>query len=107
MPPRVYKPHYLLVKDPINLPYDLIGKLEDPRLNYYSPRSRSIKDNLSELSELDAMLRIQLETEGIIPEETTTPTEYPIHDTTPEAPEEKVPASDWIILDTIGTTDDF
>ena len=35
MPPKVHKPHYLLVKEPINIPYDSIEQLEDPRLNYY------------------------------------------------------------------------
>ena len=101
MPPRVHKPQYLLVKDPINIPFDSIEKLEDPRLDYYSPRnSPSLTKNLSEL---DAMLCTQLETEGL-----TGPTTYePIDDTTLEAPEEDTPASEWIILDSIGTTDDL
>ena len=54
-PPRVHKPQYLLVKDPINIPYNSTEKLEDPRLDYYSPRnSPSLTKDMSELSELDA-----------------------------------------------------
>ena len=64
MPPKVYKPWDLLVKDPINIPYNSTEKLEDPRLDYYSPRSSLTKD-MSELSDLDAMHHIQLETEGL------------------------------------------
>ena len=30
MPPKVHKPHYLLVKEPINIPYDSIEQFEDP-----------------------------------------------------------------------------
>ena len=102
MPPRVHKPWYLLVKDPINIPHNSTEKLEDPRLDYYTPRNNLM--DMSELSELDAMLCIQLETEGIITETTT---ENPIENTTPEAPEEETQATEWIILDSIGTTDDF
>ena len=35
MPPRVHKPWYLLVKGPINIPYNSTEKLEDPGLDYY------------------------------------------------------------------------
>ena len=42
MPPKVYKPHYLLVKEPINIPHYSIEQLEDPIWNYYSHRSSSI-----------------------------------------------------------------
>ena len=61
---REHTSRYLLVKDPINIPFDSTEKLEDPILDYYSPRNspRLTKD----LSELDAMLRTQLETEGLI-----------------------------------------
>ena len=84
MPPRVHKPWYLLVKDPINIPYISTEKREDPRLDYYSPRNPpSLTKDWSELSELDAMLCTQLETEGLI---TKTTTEEPIDDTTIEAP---------------------
>ena len=90
MPPRVYKPQYRLVKDPINIPYNSTEKLEDPRLDYYSPRN-SLNKDINELSELDAMLHRQLETEGIITETTT---DNPIDDTTLEVPEEETPASE-------------
>ena len=72
MPPRVHKPQYLLVKDPINIPYNSTEKLEDPRLDYYSPRnSPSLTKDWSELSELDAMLCTQLETKRLIIRATT------------------------------------
>ena len=101
MPPRVPKPWYLLVKDPINIPFESTEKLENPRLDNYSPRnSLSLTKDLGELRELDAMLHTQLETEGL-----TRPTTYePIDDT---APEEDTPASEWIILESIGIIDDF
>ena len=38
---------------------------------------------------------------------TTLYTKNSIHVTPLEVPEEETPASDWIILDTIGTIDDF
>ena len=54
MPPRVHKPQYLLVKDPINIPFDSTKKQEDPRLDYYSHRnSTSLTKDLSEVSKLD------------------------------------------------------
>ena len=34
MPAEVHKPHYLLVKEPFNIPYDSIEQLIGPRLNY-------------------------------------------------------------------------
>ena len=79
MPPRVYKPQYLLMKDPINIPYNSTENLEDPRLDYYSPRTSVTKD----ISELDAMLCTQLENDGIITETTT---DNPIDDATLQAP---------------------
>ena len=73
MPPRVHKPHYLLVKEPISIPYDSIEQLEDPRIIYYSPRSSNSTSHYNDsISELDAMLHRKLETEDrIVPEETT------------------------------------
>ena len=62
MPPRVHKPHYLLVKDLINIPFNSTEELKDPRLDYYTSSSPSWVDH-SELSELDQMFRAQLETE--------------------------------------------
>ena len=104
MSPRVYKPQYLLVKDPINILFNSTEELKDPRLDYYTPRtSPSLTKDYSELSELDAMLHAQLETEGV----TTTTTEEPSVDTTLQAPEERTPAMQWVILDSIGTIDDF
>ena len=71
-------------------------------MDYYSPRnSPSLTKDWSELSELDVMLSTQLETEGLI---SGTTTDEPIDDTTPE---EETPASEWIILDSIGTMGDF
>ena len=63
MPPKVYKPHYLLVKEPIKIPYHSVEQLEDPRLNYYSPRSSSIGHYDDCISELDTMLQRELETD--------------------------------------------
>ena len=91
MPPRVHKPHYLLVKDPVNIPLNSTEDLKDPRLEYYSSTSPSWVDQ-SELSELDQMLQAQLETEAT---------------TTDRSPEESTLAMQWITLDTIGTVDDF
>ena len=91
---------YLLMKDPINIPFNSTDELKDPRLDYYLPRtSPSLK---KDYSELDAMLHTQQETEGF-----TTTTEEPTDDTTLQAPEEETPATEWIILDSIGNTDDF
>ena len=105
MPPRVYKPRYLLVKDPINMAFNSTEELKDPRFDYYSPRtSPSLTKDYSELSELDVMLHTQLETEGFT---TTTTTEEPTNDTTLQALEEETPAMEWIILDSIGIIDDF
>ena len=92
MPPRVHKPHYLLVRDPINIPFNSTEDLKDPRLDYYTSTSPSWVD-YSVLSELDQMLQAQLETEEV---------------TTTEKPsEERTPAMQWITLDCIGTVDDF
>ena len=102
MPPEVHKPHYLLVKEPINIPYDSIEQLEDPRLNYYSPRSSSISHYNDSISELDAVKWRELETEdGIVPEKTTPIIRNSIHDIPLEVPEEATTALDWIILDII------
>ena len=38
MPPRVYKPQYLLVKDPMNISFNSTEELKDPRLDYYTPK---------------------------------------------------------------------
>ena len=74
-------------------------------MDYYSPRtSPSLTKDYRELSELDAMLHTQLEMEGFTT--TTTTTEEPTDDTT-LPPEEETPATEWIILDSIGTIDDF
>ena len=59
---RVHKPCYLLVKDPINIPLNSTDELKNPRLDYYPSTSPSWVDQ-HELSELDQMLRAQLETE--------------------------------------------
>ena len=82
-------------------------QLEDPRLNYFSPRfSSSISHYNDSISELDAMLHRELETEGgIVPEETLSTIKNSIHDTPLEVPEDETPASDRIILDIIGTID--
>ena len=59
---RVHKPRYLLTKDPIDIPLEKKqGKLIDPRIEDYPLTSPSWVDS-SELSELDKMLRAQLET---------------------------------------------
>ena len=92
MPPRVHKPFYLLVKDPVNIPFNSTEESKDPRLEYYLPTSPSWVDQ-SELSELDQVLRAQLETEATNP--------------TTRSAEERTPAMQWITLDTIGTVDDF
>ena len=92
MPPRVHKPHYLLVNDPINIPFNSTEDLKDPRLDYYTPTSPSWVD-YSTLSELDQMLHAQLETEEVT--------------TTEEPSEERTPAMQWITLDSIGTVDDL
>ena len=65
MPSRVYKPCYLLTKDPLNIPLDSTEKekekLIDPRIEHYPSTTPSWVDP-SELSELDEMLQAQLET---------------------------------------------
>ena len=63
IPQKVYKPHYILVKEPINIPYDSVEQLEDPRLNYYSPRSSSTSHYNDCISELDTMVQRELETD--------------------------------------------
>ena len=88
MPPRVHKPHYLLVKDLMDIPLNSTEELKDPRLEYYSSTAPSWADQ-SELSELDQMLRAL---------ETTTTTDRSAEETQ---------AMQWITLDTIGTVDDF
>ena len=93
MPPRVHKPHYLLVKDPMNISLNSTDELKDPRLEHYPSTSPRCIDQ-SELSELDQMLRAQLETEA-----TNTTTDRPA--------EERTLAMQWITLDSIGTVDDF
>ena len=89
MPPQVHKPHYLLVKDPVYIPLNSTEELKDHRLEYYSSTSHSWVDQ-SELSELDQILRAQLETT-----------------TTTDRSAEETQATQWITLDTIGTVDDF
>ena len=91
MPARVHKPHYLLVKDPINIPLNSTDELKDPRLDYYPSTSPSWVDQ----SELDQMLRAQLETE--VTENTTTD----------RPADERTLAMQWITLDSIGTVNDF
>ena len=85
----------------------LIVQLENPRLNYYSPRSSSSISHYNDsIGELDAMLHRELETkDGIVPVETPSTIKNSIHNTPLEVPEEEAPASDWIILDVIGTID--
>ena len=95
-----------MVKEPINIPYDSIEQLEDPRLNYYSPKSSSINHYIDSISELDAMLQRERETEDwTIPEKTTSTIKNSIYDTPLEVPEEETPAPDWIILNILGTID--
>ena len=96
MPPRVYKPSYLLTKDLLNIPLVSTEELKDPRLEYYPSTSPSWVDS-SEPSELDQMLRTQLETT------TTTSLEKT---TTDRSAEERTLATQWITIDTIGTVDD-
>ena len=96
MPPRVYKPCVLLSKDPLNIPLDSTEELKDPSLEYYPSTSPSWVDS-SELSELDQMLRTQLETTSTSLKKTTTD----------RSTEERTLATQWITLDTIGTVDDF
>ena len=77
-------------------------QLEDPRLNYYSPSSSSISHYNDSISELDAMLWREPETDDKIVSEKTTPTIInSFHDIPPEVPKEETPASDWIIPDII------
>ena len=75
----------------MNIPLNSTEELKDPRLEYYPSTSPSWADQ-SELSELDQMLRAQLETEAT---------------TTDRSAEERIPATQWITLDTIGAVDDF
>ena len=90
MPPeKIYKPCYLLTKDPLNTPLESTEEIKDPRLENCPTTSPSWVDS-SKLSKLGQMLRVQLET-------TTTDT----------SAEERTLAIQWIILDTIGTVDDF
>ena len=64
IPPKLHKPHYLLVKEPINIPYDSIEQLEDPRLNCYSPRSNHTISHYNDSTrELGAMLCKELQTD--------------------------------------------
>ena len=94
MPLRIHKPHYLLVQDLINIPLNSTDELKDPRFDYYPSTSPSWVDQ-SELSELDQMLRAQLETE--VTENTTTD----------RPADERTLATQWITLDSIGIVDDF
>ena len=57
---RVYKPLCLLTKDPREIPLDKQGETLDPRIEDYQSTSPSWVDS-SELSDLDRMLRAQLE----------------------------------------------
>ena len=92
MPPKVHKPYYILVKELLNIPYDSIEQLGDPRLNYYSPRSSSMSHYNDSISELDVILWRELETEeGTVTERTTSTINNPIHDTPLEVPEEETP----------------
>ena len=75
MPSRVYKPCYLLTKDPLNIPLDATEKekekLIDPRIEDYPLTSPSWVDP-GERSELDQMLQAQLETRTTTTTTTTT-----------------------------------
>ena len=73
----------------MNIPLESTEEIKDPRPENYPSTSPSWVDS-SEFSELDQMLRAQLET-------TTTDT----------SAEERTLAIQWITLDTIGTVDDF
>ena len=85
MLPRVHKPCYLLVKDPMNIPLKSTDELKDPRLEYFPSASPSWVDQ-SELSKLDQMLKAQLETE--------------VPNTTTDRPaEERTLTTQWITLD--------
>ena len=86
VPEKIYKPCYLLTKEPLNIPLESTGEIKDLRLENYPSTSPSWVDS-SELNELDQMLRAQLETD------TST--------------EERTLAIQWITLDTIGTVDNL
>ena len=80
MPPRVHTPCYLLVKDPIDIPFNFTEDLKDPRLDYYTPRtSPSLVKDYSELSELEQMLCAQLETEEVTTTEEPSEERNPCH----------------------------
>ena len=89
---KIYKPCYLLTKEPLDIPLESTDEIKDPRLEKYPSNSPSWVDS-SELSELDQMLRAQLETELI--------------NTTTRSEKERTLAMQWITLDTMGTVDDF
>ena len=72
----------------MNIPLESTEEIKDPRLENYPSTFPSWVDS-SELSELEEMLRTQLET------------------TTDTSTEERTPAIEWITLDTIGTVDDL
>ena len=80
--PRIYKPLYLLTKDTITIPLETNEDLKDPRLEHYPSTSPSWA---SDLTELDHLLRTQLE------------------DT--ETNEKTTPTIEWTILDSIGSTE--
>ena len=86
-PEKIYKSHYLLTKEPLNIPLESTEEIKNPRLENYPSTSPSWVDS-SELSELDQMLRAQLET-------------------TDTSTEERTLAIQWITLDTIGTVDNL
>ena len=81
-PPRIYKPLYLLTKDTITIPLETNEDLKDPRLEHYPSTSPSWA---SDLTELDHLLRTQLE------------------DT--ETNEKTTPTIEWTILDSIRSTE--
>ena len=82
LPPRIYKPLYLLTKDTITIPLETNEDLKDPRLEHHPSTSPSWA---SDLTELDHLLRTQLE------------------DT--ETNEKTTPTIEWTILDSIGSTE--
>ena len=86
--PRIYKPLYLLTKDTISIPLENKEDLKDPRLEHYPSTSPSWA---SDLTELDLLLRTQLE-------DTVT-------DTQPDTDEKITPTIEWTILDSIGITE--
>ena len=78
-PERIYKPHYLLMKDPLTIPLESTEALKDPRIEKESTSPSWV--NSSELSKLDQLLRAKWE-------------EVPTSED-----QKKTPTTEWITLD--------